>query len=306
MFKGAVVAMTRTMAGARLQDGHYSLNDGLGVRMVASNVRHGLIEMLTVSPRLAVHAGVEEAIRARATRSTDLEGASVAPVRKVDRDESGLRVFSDSPQGVRLSDLLTHLESGTDTLCDAGILELAYAVIRAAGGLHQLPGNLSHGAICPAHAVIAADGTVVLTDSVFGGAIESLQRNREQVWREFGLALPSSASLARFDQRTDVTELGAVVLAIALRAPLKADAYPREVADLVVLATPESAHHGSALRMWLQQALHLHPRLTFSSALDAQHAFAALMPAPGIRRTGKQAMQGVLMHAASFSTLRAS
>ena len=298
---------TRAGVGpSRSQAGHYSLNDGLGVRMVANNARHGLLEMLTISSRLAAHAGVEQALRARARQYADVVTEGVAVVRKIDRDDSGLHVFADCPEGVRLSDLLTHLESGADTLCDAGMLEVANSVIRAVGALHQLPGNLSHGAICPAHAVIAADGATVLTDAVFGSAIESLEQNREQVWREFGLALPSSANLARFDQRTDVTQLAAVVLAIALRAPLKADAYPREVADLVVLATPESAHHGSALRMWLQQALHLHPRLTFSSALDAQHAFAALMPAPGIRRTGKQAMQGVLMRTASFSSLRAS
>ena len=59
----------------------------------------------------------------------------------------------------------------------------------------------------------------MLTDAVFGPALEGLGRNREQLWREFGLALPASASLPRFDQRSDVTQVGAVVLAIAIRRP---------------------------------------------------------------------------------------
>jgi hypothetical protein len=103
-----------------------------------------------------------------------------------------------------------------------------------------------------------------------------------------------------------VSQLGAVVLAIALKTSLKSDAYPREIPDLVLLATPDSAHHGSALRMWLQQALHLHPRSTFGSAVEAQAAFATLMPAPGIRRAGKEALQAVLGRAASFSSSHAS
>jgi hypothetical protein len=58
--------------------------------------------------------------------------------------------------------------------------------------------------------------------------------------------------------------------------------------------------------MWLQQALHLHPRSTFASGVDAQAAFAALMPAPGIRRTGREALQAVLTRAASFFTVHTS
>jgi hypothetical protein len=294
------------MAGIRVHEGHYTLNDGLGDRMVATNVRHGLVEMLTVAPGLAAHAGVEQAIRARGARYADFGGASVAPIRRIDCDATGLRVFADAPQGVRLSWLLAQLESDADPLPDPGMLELACSVIRAVAVLHQVPGMLSHGAISPAHIVVTADGEAVLTDAVFGAAMETLQKNREFVWREFGLALPPSATLPKFDQRTDVTQLGAVVLAIALRRPLTRDEYPRVVTDLVLAATPDSAHHGSALRMWLQQALQLHPRSTFASAVDAQNAFAQFKPAPGIRRAGKQALQALLARTATLSSVQAS
>jgi hypothetical protein len=287
-------------------EGHYTFNDGLGVRTVASDPRHGVVEVLTVSPVLANHPAGERAIRACAGRYDDVDRGPVNRVHAIDRDDAALRVVTEWPQGVRLSDVLTELTASTFPLCDAGILELAYAVVRAVGALHHAPGGVSHGAISPAHIIIGPRGSATLTDSIFGGAIEALEANREAVWRQFGVAMPPSASVPRFDRRSDVSQLGAVVLAIALRAPLTPEAYPREIPDLVLLATPDSAHHGSALRMWLQQALHLHPRSTFASAVDAQAAFAALMPAPGIRRTGREALQAVLGRAASFFTVHTS
>ena len=287
-------------------EGHYTFSDGLGVRTVASDPRHGVVEVLNVAPILANHPAGERAIRASATRYEDIARAPVMRVHAIDRDDAALRVTTAWPHGVRLSDILTELTASTFPLCDAGILELAYAVVRAVSALHQAPGGVSHGAISPAHVIIGADGNATLTDGIFGAAIEALEANREAVWRQFGIAMPPSANVPRFDRRSDVSQLGAVVLAIALRSSLTPEAYPREIPDLVLLATPDSAHHGSALRMWLRQALHLHPRSAFASGVDAQAAFAALMPAPGIRRTGREALQAVLARAASFSTVHTS
>jgi hypothetical protein len=158
--------------------------------------------------------------------------------------------------------------------------------------IHGLPGGVAHGAINPSHILLAWDGTAVLTDAVFGPALEMLQRNREQLWREFGVALPASASLPRFDQRADVTQLGAVVLAILLQRPLRGDEYPRGVGDLVMMATPdEGAPYMSALRLWLQQALQLHPRVVYGSAVGAQFVFGEIVAEAGLKRAGAQALK---------------
>jgi hypothetical protein len=85
------------------------------------------------------------------------------------------------------------------------------------------------------------------------------------------------------------------VLAVALRRPLRDDEYPRGAADLVVAATSDlSAVGASALRMWLQQALQLHPRSMFASAVEAERAFAALTSTPGLRRAGAKALTALL------------
>lgn len=283
------------MASERIPGDEYAFNDGLGDRWVGTQAPHGLVEVLRLAPALAGHAPAEPAIRARAARLADVDMPAFAMVRRVERDATGVRVVADPASGVRLSDFLERIESSGDILSDAGMLELSASVVRALAALHRLPGGLSHGAVTPAHIVIGADSTVKLTDGVFGPALESLQWNREKLWREFHLALPSSASLPRFDQRADVTQLGAVVLAIVLRRRLRADEYPRSAADLVIAATADTRSPTmSALRMWLQEALQLHPRSMFGSAVDAERAFAAITATPGLRRAGVKALNALL------------
>jgi hypothetical protein len=137
-----------------------------------------------------------------------------------------------------------------------------------------------HGAITPAHVVIRQDGSAVLTDAVFGRGIEALHWTRAELWREFGIAMPAATALHRFDQRADVTQLAAVVLAIALRRPIRRGEYPDAVDDLVVRATPlDGPIHMSALRIWLRQALRLHPRSVLGTGVDASQMFAQVLAA---------------------------
>jgi hypothetical protein len=111
--------------------------------------------------------------------------------------------------------------------------------------------------------------------------------------------MPASANLARFDQQGDVTQMGALILAIILQRPLRAHEYPRGVSDLVVTATEsstvvDSAGSASALRMWLQEALQIHPRLAFRSAVESQRSFVDIGNAPGTRCGGAMALQVLL------------
>ncbi|MBI4264760.1 MAG: hypothetical protein HY657_10320 [Acidobacteria bacterium] len=276
-------------------DGHYTLEDGFGVRVRQANGAHGWLEVLELGEPLAGHPAVEHLLRSRAARFADADAPSCSRVQRIEREGAVLRVTAEVPDGVRLSDLLADLEFGNELLPDAGALELAGAVVAAVAALHQLPGSLAHGALNPSHMVLTRDGTAVLTDAWFGPALEALQQNREQLWREYGVALPAAASLPRFDQRADVTQLGAVVLAIALRRPLHSDEYPRGIGDLVVTATPFGrVSHAPALRSWLEQALQLHPRAVFGSAVGAQHVFAEILAASGLRRAGTQAVQALV------------
>jgi hypothetical protein len=163
--------------------------------------------------------------------------------------------------------------------------------------LHQLAGAPVHGALNPAHVIVRRDGSVLLTGAVFADALQALQCNREQLWRVFGIALPPSATLPRFDQRADVTQLGAVVLAIILRRSLTATEYPKGILDLVAAAA-EGIRVGTssrtALTMWLQQALQLHPKAMFATAGDAACAFTAVVAEMTGRRAGGLLLQSVV------------
>jgi hypothetical protein len=180
---------------------------------------------------------------------------------------------------VPLSDILAALEFGTLSLSDDEVLELAASVVRGASRMHEMLGSLAHGALTPAHVVLMRDGTTVFTGAVFGDAIQSLQRNRESIWREFGIALPSAAAAPRFDKRSDVTQLGAIVLAIVLRRSLGRDEFPRGISDLLMSTSVASTlDANSTLHMWLQDGLQLHGRVVFGSAVEAALAFDCLLP----------------------------
>ena len=275
----------------------YSLDDGLGIRRTETDGRVHT-ETLELPPLLAARPAMEEAIRGRASRYADLDIRTFAPVRCIERSGISLRLVSQMPAGVRLSDVLADLEATGNVARESAMLELASLVINAVAALHAWPGGIAHGAITPAHLLITTDARAMLTDCVFGAGIELLQRNRDALWKEFRLAMPASASLAKFDQQADVTQLGAVILAIVLQRQIRVDEYPHALSDLVVRATEAAAAPGAdstaALRSWLQQALQVHPRVAFRSAVDAQRAFAEIISRPAHRRAGPLALQELL------------
>jgi hypothetical protein len=206
-----------------------------------------------------------------------------------------LSISSAVADGVALGDLLAALEFRTIKLPDEALVELAGEVVRTVAAVHAA--GMVHGALAPGHVVVLRRGGAALSGAVFGDALQALQWNRERLWRSFGVALPPSASLPRFDQRADVTQLGALVAAILLRRPLAANEYPRGAADVVDAATGGicgSVALGSALRMWLQQVLQLHPKAMFSSAVDAAHVFTAASATVPNRRAAVQALQSVV------------
>ena len=277
--------------------------DGFGVRRLEQFPDAGRVEVLRVSDLFA-NPAAEQAIRARAARMATARPASLAPVVGLSRSGQTLSIAMTAPEGVTLADLLSSLEFGTVTLPDEAVLELSGGIVRAVAELHAAPGAPAHGALSPAHVLLRRDGGVLLTGAMFAEALQSLQYNREQFWRSFGIALPPSASLPRFDQRTDVTQLGALILAILLRRPLQASEYPRGIHDLVNTATDTQGPFGSAMRMWLQQTLQLHAKAMFASAVDAARAYDELF-ARNKRRAGLQALQSAIRQLCGTETVEA-
>jgi hypothetical protein len=270
--------------------------DGYGSRRIGHDPRVGRFEVLDVSPVLSTPAA-EQAIRSRAARFIG-KAPMLATIHRIARAGDTLSVTTAAPEGVTLDDVLGALEFGTVSMSAQAIVELADATIRVAAAMHALPGSPTHGALTPAHVLFLHDGGVLLTGAVFADALQGLQHNREQLWREFGVALPPSASLPRFDQRADVAQLAALVLAILLRRTLTSAEYPRGIADLVGTATADVAGSGvsvAAMQTWLQQALQLHAKATLGSAVDAARAFPYVTPDASRRRAGAEELRAVIL-----------
>jgi hypothetical protein len=249
--------------------------DGFGSRRFDEDQEAGRVEILEVCGPLATPAG-EQAIRARATRMPERQSPFVADVVRVTRARQTLSVVSAVPDGVTLADVLAALEFGTITASDDAILELTRATVRALVAMHEMVGSPVHGAVTPSHVLLRSDGRVMLTGAVFADALRALQCHRDQLWRTFSLALPFSAGLPRFDLRGDVTQLGAVVLAILMRRQLNAYEYPNGVAELAA-STAARYDCGAPLRAWLLQTLQLNTKALFSSAVDAGQAYGTIV-----------------------------
>jgi hypothetical protein len=268
--------------------------DGFGARSIAFDPNHGRVERLDLTPGLATSAS-EQAIRARAAYLTNVEDCPLSRVIRVARKGDALSVFSVAPDGVQLSELLAALEFKTISLSGEELLELAASIVTALATMHERMPSLAHGALTPAHIVLQSDGSTVLTGAVYGDALQALQRNRENLWRDFGLALPTAANFPRFDQRGDVTQIGAVVLAITQRRSLRRDEYPKRTPEIALLASVSAnAATDSKLRFWLQDALQLHGRVTFGSAVEAARAFREVLPSPTERTLEALALQAAI------------
>jgi hypothetical protein len=249
--------------------------DGFGVRVVEQGRKDGLLERLWLSPVLATPVS-EQAIRARAAHLKSLGPGPVGRVSCIERQGATLSILSELPDGVTLSDILAALEFGTLRLSDDEVLELVSSVVRAAGWLHEALGALAHGALVSPHVVVTRAGSTVFTHAVFGEAVQALKKSREQLWREFGLALPA---VPRFDRAGDVTQLGALVLAISVRRSLGREEFPRALGDLVMATSIGSSPVlNSRLRTWLQDTLQLHGRVVFQSCVDAAHKLDRVLP----------------------------
>jgi len=267
--------------------------DGFGARSIVLDPEHGRVERLDLTPVLASPAS-EQAIRHRAAFHTTLPDNPLGRVVRITRRAGTLSLFSAAPGGVPLSELLAALEFKTITLSGEELLEVASAIVEALAAMHKrMP--IAHGALTPAHITLRPDGTAVLTHAVFVDALQALQRSREHLWRDFGIAMPTSATTPRFDHRGDVTQLGAVVLAITHRRSLRRDEYPKHTQEMAMSVSITGTQATDAkLRAWLQDALQLHGRVSFASAVDAARAFRDVLPPPADRALEALALQAAI------------
>lgn len=255
-----------------------SFADALGRRYRVTDPDGTVVEVFRLCPAIATAATTEAALAERVARLSAFSHQGFAPVRRAERVlgiADNLAVVSASVPGIRLSSLLrVGAEKGIAP--GAGVVRsLGRQVARAMADFHRACPDLSHGALGPERVIVCPDGRAVIAEHVLAPVLEPLRMNRAAFWTTFQVAVPSSAGSVRFDQVTDVVQLGTVVLSLVLGRPIGPDEYPREVERL--LTEPASAGPsplGSpAMRAWLLRAFQVQLRTAFRTAVDAAAAF---------------------------------
>jgi hypothetical protein len=248
--------------------------DGLGRRCRTLDSAGSELEVLCLRPELST-ATHETALRERMNRLANVRGGSFARVRAVQRlndSASTLALVSASTPGIRLSEILSTSERLGVALDGSAGWAIVMQLVSAVALLHEHAPDVAHGAIAPERVVVTPDARVVVVEHVLGSMLESDEWSPERLWKEHRIAVPAGAT--GFDLRSDVTQVGVVALSLVLGRSLRDDEYPSQLSRLVESAALTTVTGGRepmsvAMRSWLDRALQVDDRRSFSSGIEA-------------------------------------
>lgn len=256
--------------------------DGFGRRVVrVESAETAPTEHLLLSPALGTHPGFAAAL---ADRVATLHGRRLTSYARVQRLESdgpgGVSIVSDYVKGWRLADVLDVAESENLTLDIGVVMLLLRQLLPTAALLSTQVRDAASGALGPEHLLLTPQGRVVLTDYVFGTAVNALEWNADQLWKELRIATPPGDGKA-VSPRGDVIQVGVTVLSLVAGRRMRDDEFPERLAGLVSSArqkTPSivDAPLSPGLGDWLMRALQLAPK-SFDKLFDAQLALERLL-----------------------------
>jgi serine/threonine protein kinase len=256
-----------------------TFHDGLGERhRIVDRARNEPVEILCLRSELTSVPSFEFSLRERVSHLSTFRHACYARVRSVERlknPASTLALVSDVTAGVRLSEILTFAEKAQVTLDIDAALCLLRQLVPAVAMLHENAPEIAHGAIAAERIIVTPGARIIVVEHVMGSAIAELKYSSERYWKELRVAVPGGSTQARFDHRSDVTQVAVVALSLILGRPLLDDETPGRLGDVVASSWANSARGGleplpAGLRAWLMRALQLDPKNRFDSAVDAQ------------------------------------
>jgi serine/threonine protein kinase len=254
-----------------------TFEDGFGQRRLAVSVAHEPLEVLAFRDDLTSVWSFEFALRDRVSRLSGFQSDHFARVRAVERlgkNGSTLALLSDHVPGIRLSEILSQAETRLLSIETNAALCLIRQLASAMAALHKKAPDLSHGALAPERIIVTPNARLVIVEHALGAAIEQLHYPYEQYWKELRVPMPKSGAGPQFDRRTDVTQVGAVALALLIGRPIALDEYPSRLNEMTAGTWAMSSSGNMEplpvpLREWLSRALQLDPRNPFPSALEA-------------------------------------
>lgn len=254
-----------------------TFEDGLGERRYAVGTVSEPLEVLRLSSVLSSVSSFDFALRERTARLAGFRHESYGRVRSIelDRRTSALLVTSDYVAGIRLSTILAGAQKRSIPIEFNAVRCLVRQLVSAAAALHGAAPDVGNGAIAPERLILTPTGRLTIVEYVLGAALEQLGHTRARYWRELAVALPGTVGTPLFDARTDVTQVGAVAMALILGRPLTPEDYPERLIDLIQTATMRSVTGAveplpESVRDWLTQALQLDQWESFASPTDAR------------------------------------
>jgi hypothetical protein len=176
-----------------------------------------------------------------------------------------------------LSDLLAIAERRLIPLEYDGAIGLVRQLLDAAAALHASVPQASHGAFAPERLILAPDARLIVSDYVFGSAIERLGYDQARCWKELRVAVPLVDGKAAIDRRADVTQVGVVAMSLLLGRLLNEDEYPAGIEDMIeglnAVSQKGLGMLPSETKSWLRRTLHVDPERGFATAIDAKADF---------------------------------
>ena len=254
--------------------------DALGRRHRVTAPDGSVVEVLRVCPEISVTATTEAAVAARAVRLSSLVHPGFASIRRVERvpgSTDQFRIISTAVPGIRLSELLRLGNERGIAPSPGAVRNLGRQILHAMADFHRAFPDLAHGALGPERVLVGPDGRAVIVEHVLAPVLESLRMGRAAVWSAFQIPVPFGAGAARFDQVTDVVQLGMLTLALVLGRPIGREEYPHEVerllADTSAPTGPGRPVMSPAMRAWLPRCFQIQLRTAFRTAIEASAAF---------------------------------
>lgn len=257
-------------------------SDGVGDRLLMfDNTGTASLELLRFRPELAAVPGFEDALRERVD---DLQGFThpcFPQARAVEHLDGGggLTLVSTFTAGKRLAEFFRSPRARTG-VHPAFAAWLVRDLTAALADLQRQGAGIAHGGLTPDRIVLTADGRLVIVEHVLGGALDRLRLPSARLWQDLGLIAPQASNgTALLDDRTDVIQLGWIVLSVLLGRRITPTEYPQHVDALFDEFARTSGRRSPAmvpaLRCWLERALRLHGDV-FESAMEAQDALHEL------------------------------
>ncbi len=256
-------------------------SDGLGDRLLMfDNTAAASLELLRLRPTLANAPGFERTLREAVQRLASFKHPAFAQARSVQRLEGddALAVISTHIDGKRLSDIFRRTDRHAG-MHPAFATWLIRQLTAALSDFHALGGTVAHGALTTDRIVLTPDRRLVITEHVFGAALDERRFSPGRLWRDVGIvAIAADDEAPRLDSQGDIVQLGLVALSVLLGRRITPDDYPGNLEGLLDEFAENAGRRSPTLvrplRRWLEQALDR--TAGFDTALEAGESLSVL------------------------------